>query len=85
MADAWEYYVSRITWIPRKRLFQTLGPDGQQGEDSDIGVLLNYWGAEDWELVSVAVERYGLDAGWISGRLVVAVPYRAFFKRRTQS
>ncbi len=81
MADEWEYYVSRVTWIPRKRLFQTLGPDGQQRDDSDIGVLLSDLGAEGWELVSVAVERYGLDVGWISGRIVVAMQYRAFFKR----
>lgn len=82
MADEWEYFVSRITWIPRKRLFQTLGSDGQQSEDSDIGVLLSELGADGWELVNVVVERYGLDGGWISGRLVVAVQYRAFFKRR---
>ena len=82
MADEWEYYVSRITWSPRKRLFQTLGPDGQRSDDSDIGVLLSDLGAEAWGLVSVAVERYGLDGGWFSGRLVVAVQYRAFFKRR---
>ena len=47
----------------------------------DIGVLLSSWGAEGWELVSVAVERYGLDFGWIGGTRV-AVQYRAFFKRR---
>ena len=82
MADEWEYQAVRITWSYRKHTFQAPLPNDQQGEDSDIGVLLSYWGAEGWELVSVAVERYGLDFGWISGQLVVAVQYRAFFKRR---
>lgn len=80
MAEKWEYQVSRITWNYKKRIFQASLPNGQQSEDSDIGNLLSYWGAEGWEMVSVAVERY--DHEWGIGGTRVAVQYRAFFKRR---
>jgi len=87
MAELWEYSTPHIAWNKEKRCFQATLPNGNLGESQNIGVLLGSWGAEGWELVNVAAERYVAGDivnnanGPIAG-LYEAWAYCAFFKRR---
>jgi len=80
MADRWEHLCLHVWWDTGAKAWNHSYDHRSLRNQADVAEILNYFGANGWELVSFAPDSKGTNAGapaeWSTGG------YTAVFKRR---